>query len=360
MRSRFVATVALVLIGCGDAGTSGVNPAPTGQPWQKLSQWGLFSDLAAQVPADGVHPYEVISPLFSDYTEKHRFFWVPDGTQVTVTDDGVWSFPVGAILVKTFAYAQTAGGDPASERLLETRLLVHEPNGWVPHSYIFAANASDATLKVAGAFIPATFVTADGETRETTYIVPTKNQCFECHGTDTRTGPLGPKTAQLDRPAHPRFVSADNPDNQLDRYLAVGVIDRRPTATTTFAAPDNTTANLELRARSYLDANCAHCHSPTGDASAKGLYLDFASTGPDQPASNWGVCKVPTSAGGSTRGHVYDVVPGSAATSIMTCRMASTEGKDQMPPLGRAIAHDEGLALITEWIDTMSPAGCDR
>ncbi|HRE89627.1 MAG TPA: hypothetical protein PK095_10875, partial [Myxococcota bacterium] len=63
---------------------------------------------------------------------------------------------------------------------------------------------------------------------------------------------------------------------------------------------------------------------------------------------------------GSTCGHVYDVVPGSAATSIMTCRMASTEGKDQMPPLGRALVHDEGLALISEWIDAMTPAGCDR
>lgn len=367
---RWVATVSLLATlgvwACGDDKTTGVNPAPSGEPWPKLSQWGLFTDLASQVPADGVHPYEVISPLFSDYTEKHRFFWVPEGEQVTVTDDGVWSFPVGSILVKTFAYAQTPGGDLASERLLETRLLVHEPGGWVPHSYVFAADESDASLKVAGAFIAASFVTADGETRETTYVVPTKNQCFECHGTNERTGPLGPKTAQLDRPVHPRLASSANqpdnqPDNQLDRYLADGVIARRPAATTTFAAPDDTSASLELRARSYLDANCAHCHSPTGDTASKGLYLDFASTDPaTNPVTNWGVCKLPTSAGGSTCGHVYDIVPGSAATSVMICRMASTEGKDQMPPVGRALSHDEGLALISEWIDAMTPTGCDR
>lgn len=352
---------ALGLSACGEDAASGVNPARPGKPWAKLSQWGLFTDLASQTPADGVFPYEVISPLFSDYTEKHRFFWVPDGERVEVSDEGVWSFPVGSILVKTFAYRQVEGGDLASERLLETRLLVHEPTGWVPHSYVFASDESDATLKVAGAFIPASFVTDDGETRQTTYVVPTKNQCFECHGTHDRTGPLGPKTAQLDRDVHPRNAGSELPDNQLDRYLAAGVIARRPTAATRFAAPDDSGASLELRARSYLDANCAHCHSPAGDTASKGLYLDFASTDPaNNPATNWGVCKLPTSAGGSTCGHVYDVVPGSAATSVMICRMASTEGKDQMPPVGRALSHDEGLALISEWIDAMTPAGCDR
>lgn len=351
--------LALVLAGCGEDtvnGVDGVNPAPAGKPWQKLSQWGLFEDAAAQVPAEGVYPYEMISPLFTDYAEKHRFFWVPEGQTVEVTDQGVWSFPVGSILVKTFAYRQAQTGDEiADERIVETRLLVHEADGWEPHTYVWNSDESDATLKIAGVFVPTSFVTADGETREFTYIVPTKNQCYECHGINDRTGPLGPKTAQLDRAVHPR----EGQGNQLDRYLEAGVISRKPSSPR-FASPDDPAATIGLRARSYLDANCAHCHSPAGDTASKGLYLDFASTDPaTNTATNWGVCKLPTSAGGSTCGHTYDVVPGSAATSVMVCRMASTEGKDQMPPVGRGLSHDEGLALISEWIDSMTPAGCE-
>lgn len=346
---------------CGDDSTStvdGVNPAPVGSPWSTLSKWGLFEDARLQVPAAGVHPYEVISPLFSDYSEKHRFFWVPDGETIGYSDDGVWDFPVGSILIKTFAYRQRnpTGYDIADERILETRLLVREPDGWEPHSYVWNAAQTEAELKVAGVFVEASLVMADGESRETVYVVPTKNQCFECHGLGDKTGALGLKSEQLDREVHPR----EGVGNQLDRYQAAGLFFPAPaSARERFSAPDDTTAPLAHRARSYLDANCAHCHSPAGDTASKGLYLDFQSTDPAaNPATQWGVCKLPTSAGGSTCGHTYDVVPGSPETSVMICRMASTEGKDQMPPVGRSIAHDEGLALISEWIDAMEPTGC--
>ena len=353
--------VLMAATGCGDDATDGVNPAPAGSPWSTLAKWGLFEDPRLQVPAAGVYPYEVISPLFSDYTEKHRFFWVPEGETIGYSDDGVWDFPVGAILIKTFAYRQTntSGHDIADERLMETRLLVREPDGWEPHTYVWNAAQTAAELKIAGVFVEASFVDADGETHDTRYVVPTKNQCFECHGTGDKTGALGLKSAQLDRDAHPRWGVSGPNTNQLAQYQAAGLLDRAPaTSRQRFSAPEDTSASLSHRARSYLDANCAHCHSPAGDTASKGLYLDFQSTDPTQPVTNWGVCKLPTSAGGSTCGHTYDVVPGSAETSVMICRMTSTEGKDQMPPVGRSIAHDEGLALISEWIDAMEPTGC--
>ena len=40
------------------------------KPAKLLSAYGLFGDLAAQTPADGVTPYGIATPLFSDHAEN--------------------------------------------------------------------------------------------------------------------------------------------------------------------------------------------------------------------------------------------------------------------------------------------------
>lgn len=356
--SRVVVLAVVALgLGCddGDAVTAGVRIAPVGKPWATLSEWQLFSDAAHQVPAEGVLPYEVISPLFSDYTAKHRFLWLPTGEQVTYRDDAAWELPIGAIVIKTFAYPIDERDASKGERILETRLLVHEASGWVPHTYVWDEAQTTAVRKVAGTFIETSWVDAAGATQQHRYVVPSGSECLECHGHLPETKLLGLKTAQLDR------AGLDG-GNQIDGFAAAGWFSNTVTnepARVKFAAPDDAAATLTMKARSYLDANCAHCHSRGGDANSKALYLDFPSTEPaSNSAANWGVCKIPTSAGGATCGHVYDVVPGNADESVMICRMLSTQGSDQMPPIGRALAHAEGVELVREWIDAMEPSGC--
>ena len=338
----------------GSDPSTGVNPAPAGKPWDTLDEWRLFEDAAHQIPAEGVEPFEVISPLFSDYTAKHRFVWLPEGAHIGYRDDKVWDLPVGTIIIKTFAYPIDERAPATGERILETRLLVHEAGGWVPHTYVWDAAQTRAERKVAGTTLDVSWIDAGGATREHRYVVPTTNECQECHGKIPASLPLGLKTAQLDRPLR------DGTGNQIDHLASLGWFSSTPTAAASrahFAAPDSA-ADLTLRARGYLDANCAHCHSSSGDAGNKALYLDFASTVPTASPANWGVCKVPTSAGGATCGYTYDVVPGDADHSIMVCRMESTRGADQMPPIGRGLAHAEGIALVRAWIDAMEPAGC--
>ncbi len=356
---RLIAAVLVVsALGCddGEAATTGVRPAPVGKPWDTLAEWQLFSDAVHQVPAAGVVPFEVISPLFSDYTTKRRFVWLPEGATMTYRDEGAWELPVGAIVIKSFAYPVDERDPSQGERIMETRLLVHEPTGWVPHTYVWDATQTTTERKVAGTFIQASWIDATGATQAHQYVVPTTSECQECHGKLPDTELLGVKTAQLDRPG-----AGDDGRNQIEAFAAAGLFVSAPTAAAQrvkFAAPEDA-SDVSLRARSYLDANCAHCHSAGGDANSKALYLDFGSTDPaTDNAANWGVCKVPTSAGGSTCGHVYDVVPGDADSSVMICRMLSTEGADQMPPIGRGLAHAEGVALVRAWIDAMEPAGC--
>jgi hypothetical protein len=109
-----------------------------------------------------------------------------------------------------------------------------------------------------------------------------------------------------------------------------------------------------------MDTNCGSCHRPDrGEASQSGFLLAYEHTDPqtDDP-SNWGVCKVPTSAGGATCGLSHDVVPGAPEKSILICRIQSTESKVMMPPLGRTLVDDAGVALLSEWITELPPADC--
>jgi hypothetical protein len=111
---------------------------------------------------------------------------------------------------------------------------------------------------------------------------------------------------------------------------------------------------LNAAARAYIDINCAHCHSRTGQADTSALYLE-----PWEPVGpNFGVCKPPIAAGRGTGGRRFAIVPGQSETSILTHRMAADRADIMMPELGRAVAHDAGVALISAWIDQMA-GGCD-
>lgn len=107
--------------------------------------------------------------------------------------------------------------------------------------------------------------------------------------------------------------------------------------------------NLQQGARAYLDINCAHCHSPGGDAYNTGLFLQYEQADPN----HLGIMKKPVSAGNGAGGLNYDIVPGDANQSIMPFRMNSNEPGTAMPELARSVVDKEGVSLIKEWINKM-------
>lgn len=359
-----LALAATVAGACGDDGGSGapteVNPAPEGKPWATLAEWGIFADAATQTPNARVVRYDVMSPLFSDYAWKHRFLWVPEGTTVGYTATGPWELPVGAIVVKTFALPVDARDPSKGEQLLETRLLVHESGGWAAHTYVYAAGDPDpahAKRTVAGAIRAVSWVDEDGATRTNDYTVPNTNECTDCHGTAPNTHLLGVRSRQLNHDAVYDGVS----ENQIDRVGEVlGFASAPPPAAERPTMPDPFgDAPLVDRARAYLDANCAHCHSAEGAVNQKALFFDWEHSDPASATPlDIGICKVPTSAGGATCERIYDIVPGAPDESILMCRVESDEPKVIMPPLGRRLVHDEGAALLREWIAAMPADDC--
>jgi len=298
----------------------------------KLSDYRFFDDAGARDPAEGVISYRLNTPLFSDYSEKLRYLYIPVGARAKANGEGLIDLPVGSAIVKSFGYEHDG-----KLRLIETRVLLHRADGWVALPYVWNAAQDAAALKLGGARVPVTFTDPSGATRSISYAVPNKNQCQECHSVDGAVTPIGPKARNTDA----AFVAKLESAGKID--VAPAVAKRLP------VWEDRADAPVEAVARAYLDANCAHCHRPEGSASNSGLNLGWEVTDPVA----LGIGKRPTAAGRGSGNLEFDIVPGDPSRSILTHRMKSLEPGVAMPELGRATVHDEGVAAVEAWISRL-------
>ncbi len=332
-----------------------VNFDPTQPFCDLLSSYRFFrGDGSTQEPNDGVLPFDLNTQLFSDYALKHRFVWLPTGTSATYSARDSFTFPVGTVIIKTFAYPADYRDLSLGERLIETRLLVRRASGWDPIAYTWNDAETEAGRRVIGARVPVTWIQADGTSRSINYQVPNTNQCKECHEEHNEVvGPLGPKARNLNKD----YEYADGGANQLARWTAVGYLQGAP------ASPDDaprapvfddpTTGTVEERARTYLDVNCGHCHNPSGLARTSGLYLNIEEMNP----TRLGVCKAPVAAGQGSGDLEVDIYPGAPELSILSYRMESTKAGVAMPELGRQTTHSEALDVVNAWIEDL-PGSC--
>lgn len=329
-----------------------------------LSGYNLFADATEpRMQTNGGIHYEMITPLFTDYAAKYRFLFIPEGLQAAYSTREAFDFPVGTIVAKTFSMPRDFLNESAGEEIIETRILIRRKEGWAALPYIWREDGSDADLTIAGGEREISWIHTDGSTRSTNYVIPDTNMCKTCHNiTRAETGSgvsletvidlIGPKA---------RFLNMDNEYdgqtvNQLTYMDQQGVLVGLPDDLSSIqTVPDweDESANLEERAKGYLDINCAHCHRPSGFASNSALFLDYWR---DVDVS-YGICKTPIAAGPGSGDFQYAIVPGDSSTSITPFRMDSNEGEVMMPEIGRSIIHTEGVALVNEWIDSLS-GGC--
>lgn len=295
-----------------------------------LAEFGFFADAPAQVPAARVISYRLNTPLYSDGAEKLRFLYLPAGASASAGGEGLLEIPVGAALVKTFAF-----GEGGARRLIETRVLLHRADGWLALPYLWNDEQTEARLAVAGARVD--LVTPRGEA--ISYRVPNKNQCKECHGLAGEVIPIGPKARNLSH-------------EWLGEMVARGMLDRVPKGADVLplweARGDASAADA---ARAYLDVNCAHCHRPSATASNSGLDLRWEQRNP----AAIGIMKRPVAAGRGSGGLLFDVVPGKPEESILAHRMASAEPGVAMPELGKATVDPEGVEAVERWISGLKP-----
>lgn len=313
-----------------------------------LSEYGFFvGELKTLSPAEGVIPYQLNSALFSDYAFKARFVKLPPGVKAKYNGDDVLDFPVGTALIKNFYYPADFRNPEKDIRILETRLLLHENDGWKTLPYIWNDEQTEAYLDVAGKNIPVSWTHYDGVIKNISYSVPNMNQCKGCHLRGDKVMPIGPSARQLNGEQN----YGGGVENQLTFWDSHSMIEGLPALSSVKAltAYDDETAAIDLRARAWLEINCAHCHRTDGPAKNSGLYL-LAS---EKDKRVLGVGKAPVAAGKGSGGRLYGIVPGKPDESILQFRIESTHPGIMMPELGRQLTHTEGVELVRKWIAEM-------
>lgn len=366
------------------------NTKPTKFP-RRLTESGLFKDVANHVVQPGIIPYSVNSPLWSDGAYKERFIALPAQAMIGFHSTKSWDFPDETVLVKSFAL-ETTTGDPTSRKWIETRFFTRQQGEWFGYSYAWNDDQTDAELVDAeGRDVEFTVTTRAGETTQK-WRFPSRSECMVCHSRASNFV-LGLSTAQMNKDHN----YGDVTDNQLRTFESLGLFkaaqrkdavdhfrqliidsgksaeqaekevaevsstrDQRaavqsgsllakpPKDYQKLANPYDPHADLNARARSYLHVNCASCHTNAGGGNAQ-IELTHIR---DLQAIN---------AVNTTPLHnTYDlpdpkiIAPGEPARSVLLHRM-KLRGSGQMPPLATARVDEPALELIRDWIATMEP-----
>ncbi len=298
-----------------------------------LSKWDLFEGYLSELnPSENVFPYEINSPLFSDYALKKRFIQLPEGEKMVYNESEVFDFPVGTILVKNFYYLTES-----DQRILETRLLIKEERKWEAIVYEWNAEQTDAKRVILGSKVEVEWADENGKLQRVNYNIPSQPQCKSCHDLGGKLTPIGPSARQL------------NKDGQLQSWSLKNRIDLPQGELVSLVDYSNKNELLVDRARAWLEVNCAHCHRKEGPAKNTGLYLLASETDPYKI----GVNKPPVAAGRGSAGLKYSIVAGEPDKSILVHRIETLEPGEMMPELGRTLRHEEGIQLVREWIEKM-------
>jgi mono/diheme cytochrome c family protein len=221
-------------------------------------------------------------------------------------------------------------------------LLVCDQSGGVYGvSYKWRADNSDADLLATNLNEEISIHTASGAKTQPWYY-PSRQDCLVCHTTNAGLV-LGFKTRQLNHDfTYPSGVT----DNQLRAWNHAGLLapsldETRLSELPKLARADDLSRSLEDRARSFLDANCAHCHRPKGTVA----YFDARY---DTPLAQQNLIN-----GRVLIDERIDspriVAPNDIWRSILYMR-ANTVEAFKMPPLAHNVLDEPGMALLREWI----------
>lgn len=330
-------------------------------PYAKLSDYRFFEgDMKVQNPALNVLPFKPVSSLFADYAHKKRFIWMPPGMKATYNSDGTaLELPVGAALIKTFYYDNVQNVTPVgATRLVETRVMIRKATGWIFANYVWNAAQTEAYFDLAGSTTPITWI-ENGNTRNVNYRIPAEPQCIVCHKKKEMVNgveqtffvPIGIKPQNLNFDYNYNGTSV----NQLAKWVQQGYLQSGfslPSAANSSVDYEDTSKPLELRARAYVDINCAHCHTDHRHCDYRPMRFAFSDSFNNQ--TNMGVC-VDTQDMQDFPAFLSKIItPANLNKSMLYYRINTTDETIRMPLHGRTLIHQEGVALVGAWINSLN------
>ncbi|WP_298417743.1 hypothetical protein [uncultured Kordia sp.] len=313
-------------------------------PFDTLSEYNFFDgELKEQNPVLGVIPYEPISALFTDYAKKKRFIWMPSDVEATyAADTELIDMPVGTFLIKTFYYNNVQPDN--NTRIIETRLMLKKNTGWEFADYVWNDDQTEATFDLNGSFTNVDFM-ENGTPKSTNYRIPSDAECLTCHKSQNNPIPIGVKPQNLNS----MYDYVDGTKNQLQKLIDEGYLeDNLPATINTVVKWSDETQPIDLRVRSYIDINCAHCHQELSHCDYRPVRFAFNESSDE---TNIGICVDPDT---EIPGMRNIVTPALKERSVMYYRMNSEAEEFRMPLLGRSIIHEEAVQMIGEWIDGLT------
>ncbi|MGS2727706.1 fibronectin type III domain-containing protein [Psychroserpens sp. BH13MA-6] len=288
-----------------------------------LSELNLFvGDLANLDPSPYAFNYELSTKLFTDYATKQRLIVLPNGEKLTYNGNGFPLFPDNTLIAKTFFYNNDDTDLSQGQHIIETRILIKINGSWETGNYKWNDAQTDAVLDTAGAIVPVTWINAQGESQSINYEIPSSTDCTVCHISNGATTPIGPKLRSLNFEV--------NGSNQLQALIDLNLLEGLADPSTVDALPnwEDDSVTLDRRARAYMDMNCAHCHISGGFCEEQSnLRLSY-----ETPFGESNIME--------------------SSNSILA-RIQNTIPEYGMPYIGTTILHDEGVALMIDYINSL-------
>jgi uncharacterized repeat protein (TIGR03806 family) len=320
---------------------------------RRLSETGLFASTLAHHQAPGVIPYSVNSQLWSDGATAERFLALPGEGRIAVDEPGNWRFPEGSVLVRTVS-VDVEPDNPATRRRVETQILHFEADAWRPYSYLWNDEQTDAALVDTQGTTATIGVLTDGGRREMNYRVHARAECVLCHNpwVEKKTtsfgvqsaSPLAVNSPQLNKTSG----SAGGAANQLETMYQIGLLSwvPQPSKLPRLVDPYDKTADLDQRARSYLQTNCSHCHQFNAGGSAN-IALGY-----DVPLEETKTVGVRPIQGTFNISGARIIAPGDPEGSVLYYRVSKLGG-GRMPRAGSTRVDERATRLIHDWIAQM-------
>lgn len=311
--------------------------------------YATVADLGEKKVAKSIRGFVPAAPLWSDGADKHRWIWLPPGTQIDTSSPDHWVFPVGTKLWKEFR---------VDAKRVETRMYWKvRDDRWLRGTYAWNGSETEAKLHFGGDIkLP----------NGSPYHIPDPEECEDCHrGQQDRVlgfsavnlGLAGASGVTLEMLVDEELLT-DPPSNV---HLSIGA-DR--------TGLDDDGVPLAAKALSILHTNCGvTCHNETpgrkANLTTQNLRLNALDLDGRAPTDSWNVFS--TAVNKYTEGSQVGMLPRIAAgdpknsyiVTMMNNRNPAGMGAGQMPPIASRIVDRASVDIISKWITRLGSPAAD-
>ncbi|MCZ6673280.1 MAG: hypothetical protein O7C75_10125, partial [Verrucomicrobia bacterium] len=292
---------------------------------QTLSEVGVFADLFLLKPGEDFTEFKMNSPVWLPGVKQKSWMKIPNGKKIKFSEKEEWAFPEGSIIVHHF--------DTIAGVRHETHVYWARGDGrFRAAAYRWNDEQSDVQL------VKSSTVVQLPQNKSINWFSPGPERMV-----DAKLALIG---------FVPQFNTRQlNHGNQLLDWSQRSILNKRIDNADLATLPrlvslDDVSASIDLKVRSYLDANCAVCHQP-GGPSRGNFDLRFATDLVDQNLIN-----AEPMAGNMDVDSARILIPGEPGKSILYLRAARSDFF-RMPPVSVHGAISPVLPLMEEWIREM-------